>query len=535
MYHVHCSSPVIIENPSIRHEIKFVDTLVYPDVTELDAFMNPVIKFKRITVDEKFQVLSSLPLCRIFNVLPPKSIVDSYNKRFDYANQFYFLDSETGSRVDFFKEVPCGHCELCRDDYVSSLRQRVMFAIQETSYYPFFVTLTYDKDLTPRRGPDIKRFQLFKKKLKKTIHDNYNYDSSLIKFVAVSENGHDENGKDNDNLHIHCLIIGLPMLHPNQKTNFLITEHILEYCWRLPEYTFDKNGKQSLNPISWTDYRKKYSLITKRPKGYDPYSFGYVHLKQVDSPSKVINYICKYITKDLHNPEKVHLLKEVDPVYQRKLWKFGQIIGENHYFYYKPKYDKRGWRPHFLSLSTNLGLKFLSSLIVNSDGRVQFCNWLDQTLYTVHLCGYYLNKLFPTFNTLVPPYVRKCYDNCLIEISRCLGSRFITKPIRKMLLGNSVYVRNNFSWLGEFDVPHDSFDFPDEHSFDDSLSSIAHYTSVLYAFLTEFDIEEIRKRVLLRDAYMTLFIGNSINIAPSPADSVKIRKQYATMRSKSYV
>ena len=477
MFRVNCSNPLIIVNPSLRHQIRYA--VKY-------SFLG---KIGYLSTDLRNRIILGENACRVFNVYQPMKFSADPVKRFEYAEQFFFL-SEFGEIIDFFSEIKCGKCEICRNDYITTLKQRVMFQIQEVPQLPLFVTLTYDPDKQPPLGPDVRLIQLFKKRLKMVLERQFHYDGALVKFVVTSEYG------KGDNLHYHMLVLGLPRLASNVADNIYTRYHLFEYCFRQPEYE-----GSDLNPISFDRYCKKYPQVFKRPKGYDPFSYGYVSVKEIDNSSKAVNYVTKYITKDAkQSGVSPHLLLGFDPVYMPS-WYHG--FKEKGKYYYVPKLDAKGRRRHFLLISQHMGLKFASSLVVRPDGCVQFTNWMDNTLHVVHLTSYYINKLFPSFSKLVPSNVRRSFDFACVCIARLLTSNYCSRDLRKMILNTSCYLKSNFPYICDDLKDEDAkSEFPTPYEFDCCLRDLADCASTLYAWIVETDFDALHRCLLARDSYM---------------------------------
>lgn len=512
MFRVRCSNPKIIVNPSLIYQIRFVVNFHYWN------FKYDIPAHRYVDRDEIMRVLCGENVLKVFQIYPPNEYSSDVEEQFQWASNFFFT-SENGEVFDVFTQVKCGQCAVCRESYVSTIRQRVMFQLQQVPTMPWFVTLTVAPEHISKRGPDIRTIQLFKKKLKRVLERDFHYNGDLVKFVTVSENGHDKDGSDRYNLHYHMLVLGLPVFHENNYTNLLYTTHLFQYLWRFPEYEFDKNGKQSLNPISFSDYRKKYPIVFKRHKDYDPFQRGFVLCKMLDSVGKAVNYVTKYITKDVKNDESVHLLEEYDKLRHRS-------------YMYRPKYDKRGWRPHFCICSANMGVDFVRQLPVRPDGKVAFNNWFDNTLYVVNLTSYYINKLFPSFSKLVPCDIRRAFDNCVVEISRLVQSKFCDRTLWKFLMNTSIYVRNNFPFAddGEYYDPNTKSEYPTQQEFEHGLNLVCEMTSKLYAWIVETDFDLIHRRVLARDEYLSKFKQRE---CPDASEDIRLRCELKFIQSKS--
>lgn len=477
MYKVRCSNPRIIVNPQLNHVIRFCSLVRVLGESHI------------ITSAERNMVINGVNPLKVFKIQSPKYISDEFETQFNYANKFYLLNEYTGECYDFFQVVKCGQCSVCRETYVSSVKQRLMFALQELHIPPLFVTLTYDPNKQPFKGADVRVLQIFKKRLRFTLSQFCGFDPTL-KFLITSEIG------KGGNLHYHMIILGFPILHDNQFKNIELRYHILEYCWRQPQYRnedriLSKSGNLKLwNPISFENYCKSFPLVFKRPKGYDPFSYGYINVRQLDSTSSAVSYVTKYIVKGCkEDASKNYPLEHLN--YPNMNY---SKIDPSKYFNGKRKKT-------ICIISQNMGVDFVKKLQIRPDGSVAFTNWMDSKLHIVYLSNFYLKKLFPTFSDLVPPDVRRAYDFCLTEIAKVLSSHSVHTDIRRSLINTSIYLRNNYPYETDIDYfdPDEKTELLDDRQLCMSLRLIAEYATKLYNFIIDTDFDEINRKVVERD------------------------------------
>lgn len=500
MYRIACLHPKIIQNPRVALEVG----------NYVHAFVDGRCYLVRAAGIE--DLLFGKSVCSVFGFSHPESLPLHADAKFAFADSCYFVDSY-GERLDMFQCVPCSQCELCRSRYVGSLRQRVMFELQQNRFVPLFVTLTYKPDKQPLRGPDVRAIQLFKKRLKQTVSRHFHFDSSTIKFLTTSEFG------AGGNLHYHMLVLGMPLLSSNVEENQKLRYHLFQYCWRQPEFVMLTESKTARNPISFSEYRRRYPLIFKRPKDYDPFSYGFVNVQSADKGNRCVNYITKYITKNF-SEKRSHLLVGYSPVTHKK-------------YLYRPRLDERGLRPHFCIASQNLGVEFAKTLPVGKDGTVTFHNWLDNRIYVVTLCGYFVNKIYPSMCRLVPPIVRRAYLMALDDIAKLLVSVSSDKTLYHSLLATSVYLRTAFPFQVDFPAHYDGYVVrPDTDEFEQLLRDIGEKVSICYKFILETDFDDIRRSIVDRDRYFSLLKLRNMDALPSMAFAQRLQNAKIISKSK---
>ena len=508
MFRVRCLHPKIIQNPLVNHVIKFCNVVHLFD------------SYKAIDDESRVRLLDGASVMSVFRIADYHHFPD-FDSQFEYCSKFYLLNDLTGESYDLFQVVKCSHCSVCRESYVSSLRQRCMFQLESSHDVPLFITLTYDPSKQPIKGADVRSLQLFKKRLSYTLESLVSF-RPILKFVVTSEVG------KGGNLHYHMLVFGFPSLSSSPVENQYLRYHVVQYCWRQPQYLdkdkiLTKSGKLKLwNPISFSDYKSQYPQVFKRPKDYDLFSYGFVNIKELDSSSKAVNYITKYVTKSIDDIDN-RKLKAFDPVSKK-------------YYYYKPKLLNDGTRPNFCIVSQNMGLDFVRKLRIQNDGSVVFTSWFDGVLHTVFLCSYFINKLFPSFVVEVPSYVRRAYDSCIINISRLLSSRFIDRDIRSSLLNTSIYLRNNWPYPLEINsYVADKSELLDDFELNCLLSSVAHHASIVYDFIINSDFTQIRKHVVERDRFLSLISSRKIDLDSLSSDDMHLRHQLKSIQSFSKI
>lgn len=194
-----CEHPNIIVNPSLRDLI-----LKYRNVT---------IRGKKYCFSKDFYDLYTLPRC----VLPPsKKVIDSDKLWKDGVVSFnripviehqdlencFVLDESTGNVFPVYLEVPCGHCDLCKEAKINSFVERCKMETQCYDSQPWFITLTYDNDHVPLDGVSVRHAQLFFKRFRiNLIRKGYDF---KLRYAGVGEYG-----KNTHRPHYHFIIWGI--------------------------------------------------------------------------------------------------------------------------------------------------------------------------------------------------------------------------------------------------------------------------------------------------------------------------------------
>lgn len=110
----------------------------------------------------------------------------------------YVCDQSTGETFPIYIEVPCNHCDICKERKIASFVQRCKFETQCYDCKPWFVTLTYDNQHVPVHGVSVDEAQRFLKRLRiNLVRAGFN---SLIRYVLVGEYG-----KNTHRPHYHAI------------------------------------------------------------------------------------------------------------------------------------------------------------------------------------------------------------------------------------------------------------------------------------------------------------------------------------------
>lgn len=416
-----------------------------------------------MTEREKSALSTRSDVFKLFNIARPEKLT------YEFCDQFFAI-TDYGLVVDFFVAVPCRTCSACRCLMVNSIRQRILFAIQETRTKPLFVTLTYNDAHLPC-GRQVFRVdvQKFLKRLRRYLERHYD---ARIKVYYVSEYTPVTNRP-----HYHLLIFGFPYLAKDAVLNQFMRYHLIQYCWREPDVR-----------MSFRQYRIKFPMVFKRPKDYDPCSFGYVDLVEVCSLG-VVNYLCKYFHK---NVDDLREYETHDPLasHPDKLIK------------HKSKYFRKDFtRRNFRGCSINLGVDFVRSHVKKSSNEITFTDWLTRRVQSLRICGYYMQKLYPSLSRLVPIQVRNAYRYSLQAISDILNSNVkFPNSIIRQLLHTRMYLQDNFPYV---DTYYKS-EFANDYKTSELLvweyySSLCKWSSIVYAWLTNTDLNVIDAAIANRD------------------------------------
>lgn len=165
----------------------------------------------------------------------------------------FITNRDTLETYPLYMEVPCGHCETCKEAKMNSFVHRCKLETMAYDCKPLFLTLTYDELHKKECGVYLRDLQLFFKRLRVNLYRR-GYRETL-RYVAVSEYGHKTHRP-----HYHAIIWNL------RQTNILA-------------------------------YREIKDIIVKS------WSQGFCMFRFVDpSDDKCFYYTSKYLAKDCDVP-----------------------------------------------------------------------------------------------------------------------------------------------------------------------------------------------------------------------------------------
>lgn len=133
----------------------------------------------------------------------------------------FVVDETTGETYPIYIEVPCNHCDVCKERKISSFVQRCKLETQCYDCKPWFVTLTYDNQHVPSHGVCIDEVQRFLKRLRiNLVRAGFN---KRIRYVLVGEYG-----KNTHRPHYHAIFWNI-----GAKTHqeYLTLVDILDKSW----------------------------------------------------------------------------------------------------------------------------------------------------------------------------------------------------------------------------------------------------------------------------------------------------------------
>lgn len=141
----------------------------------------------------------------------------------DNIDDYYIIDKHTGTMYPMYIQVPCGHCELCRDKKAREWSFRATCENATSTARPLFITLTYNNAHLPKKGVFKEEVQLFMKRLRIRL-DRLEVKHN-IRYFACGEYGHLSKRP-----HYHLILWNFPDHYVwfRNKTNIL---HFVEKCW----------------------------------------------------------------------------------------------------------------------------------------------------------------------------------------------------------------------------------------------------------------------------------------------------------------
>lgn len=119
----------------------------------------------------------------------------------DIQNSFV-VDTTSGETFPIYIQVPCNHCDVCKERKINSFVQRCKLETQSYDSKPWFLTLTYDNEHCPDIGVSVDHAQRFLKRLRINLfRSGY---CNKIRYVLVGEYG-----KNTHRPHYHAIIWNL--------------------------------------------------------------------------------------------------------------------------------------------------------------------------------------------------------------------------------------------------------------------------------------------------------------------------------------
>lgn len=187
-------------------------------------------------------------------------------------DDYFVLDTLTGTTYPMFIAVPCGKCIFCRDKKAKEWAFRAVCENTSSTSQPLFVTLTYNPKHLPSCGVFKEEIQLFMKRLRmnltrKGIEHN-------IRYFACSEYG-SKSGRP----HYHLILWNYPSASTIHST---LKE--VEQAWRVTTGEYDSSGAPVTESLGFCyvvpcqqgaiSYVMKYMRKTpKIPHGMNPVFF----------------------------------------------------------------------------------------------------------------------------------------------------------------------------------------------------------------------------------------------------------------------
>ena len=162
---VNCLHPNIILNPLLPELVsQFGNYWIRGVETKLSYYRNLLYDFKPKKLNPHSLKITSNDICSCFVV-----------------------DYNSGQTYPVYLEVPCGHCEICKNAKVNAFVHRCKLETQLYNSKPLFITLTYDELHKKECGVCLRDVQLFLKRLRQNLFRRGYCEK--IRYVLVSEYG----------------------------------------------------------------------------------------------------------------------------------------------------------------------------------------------------------------------------------------------------------------------------------------------------------------------------------------------------------
>lgn len=170
----------------------------------------------------------------------------------------FVVDEVTGEMFPVYIEVPCNHCDVCKERKISAFVQRCKLETQCYDCRPWFITLTYDNNHLPEKGVSIDEVQRFLKRLRiNLVRSGFN---KRIRYVLVGEYG-----KNTHRPHYHAILWNIGAKTHKQ---YLQLVDILDKSWNNGFIQHRIINPENDKAFYYTaKYLKKDCLV---PKGCNP-------------------------------------------------------------------------------------------------------------------------------------------------------------------------------------------------------------------------------------------------------------------------
>lgn len=198
-HQVICSNPQIILNPLVA------DLVAEHGNYTLRGHEVTLYKYRNLLYDFK-----------VSSINPKKLEI----KREDLDSCFV-TSRYDGEHFPLYLEVPCGHCEVCKNSKINAFVHRCKLETMCYDCKPLFLTLTYDEEHRKKDGVNLRDCQLFFKRLR--INLQRAGIRSKIRYVLVAEYG-----KRTHREHYHAILWNLSA---DNFHSFREINKIIERSW----------------------------------------------------------------------------------------------------------------------------------------------------------------------------------------------------------------------------------------------------------------------------------------------------------------
>lgn len=298
-----------------------------------------------------------------------KNLVQLFDDDQD-IDDVYFLNTSTGEIQCPFVAVPCNRCDLCKESQRSDYSQRCNFQFMEDKRRPFFITLTYNERFNPV-NVDKKSVESFIKRFKTYARRYYLIDDTKIKFFVTSEYGHEHNRP-----HYHMILFGWDLDTVGDTDRQLRLKKLVDFCW-----TTGRRDCKFSDFYSTYDHRLKY--ITN-----DPIYNGGVTIELVSNASGLLNYVTKYMTKELPVPAHLKPNFRIVPYRFGTSFFFSEIVSQ------------------VVSTLSNK-VSYLDVFRFDQDGS------RAPKVVELNLTKYYINKLYPCCSHMIKGELKRSFQSIL--------------------------------------------------------------------------------------------------------------------------
>lgn len=204
---IKCSHPRVICNPYLR------DLVLSKHCIHEDG----------VTTNFSWYEINQMAQKWPYDRFSPARVKDLFD-----VNNYWIADTVSGEFFPMYYVVPCGKCDICREQKVKEWCFRVHCENACSSSIPLFITPSYNDANLPPDGVSKRHVQLFMKRLR-ILLERMGFDvAHKLRYFIVSEYGSPEK---TFRPHYHGILWNFPYLDDNRLVNDVMTQEVIEKAW----------------------------------------------------------------------------------------------------------------------------------------------------------------------------------------------------------------------------------------------------------------------------------------------------------------